>query len=73
VRITRKFADFIDGVDLSARRVGDVIHVPAQEAKLLLAEQWAVPAADFEPQRVEAADPPRRSNDFDLDDLADAE
>lgn len=61
VRITRKFAEFIDGVDLRARRVGDVFEVSAPDAALLLAEQWAVPASASEPQRVEAADPLSRS------------
>jgi len=55
VRITKKFAEFIDGVDLTDSRVGDVIDVPVTDASLLLAERWAVPANDIT-QRVEAAD-----------------
>jgi hypothetical protein len=42
VRLIRKLADRIDGVDVSAYEVGDVIDLSAREAKLLLAEQWAV-------------------------------
>jgi hypothetical protein len=64
VRITRKFADFIDGVDLSAKRVGDVIEVPSRDAKLLVAENWAVNVSNGEPLRVEAADPPRRNGEY---------
>jgi len=41
VRLTRKLAECIDGVDLSDRRVGEVIDVLPAEARLLLAEQWA--------------------------------
>jgi hypothetical protein len=44
VRLTRKLAEEIDGVDLSSRHVGDVFPLPAPEARLLLAEEWAVPA-----------------------------
>ena len=70
MRITRKFAEFIDGVDLSARRVGDVIEVSARDAKLLLAERWAVNVSKGEPQRIEAADPPRLHTEYDLQNLS---
>ena len=43
VRLTRKLADEIDGVDLTGRRVGDVFDLPTSEARLLLAERWALP------------------------------
>ena len=42
IRLTRKFAERIDGVDLSRRRVGDVIDLPVDEARALIAEGWAV-------------------------------
>jgi hypothetical protein len=42
VRLTRKFADCIDGVDLSHRAVGEVIDLPLGDAILLIAEEWAV-------------------------------
>jgi hypothetical protein len=41
VRLTRKLADMIDGVDLSAYRVGQNLHLSATEARLLIAEGWA--------------------------------
>jgi hypothetical protein len=44
VKLIRKFADSIDGVDLSNHRAGDVIRVSKQDGNLLLAEGWAVPA-----------------------------
>jgi hypothetical protein len=68
VRLTRKYADLIDGIDLSRVEVGDVMNLAADEARILIAEGWATPA-DFEekvtdvpqPQdRAEAADRPRR-------------
>ena len=43
VRLTRKLAEEIDGVDLSTRQVGDVFRLPEAEARLLVAEDWAVP------------------------------
>ena len=43
LRLTRKRADEIDGIDLKGFKVGDVIDLPAREARLLLAEDWAVP------------------------------
>jgi len=42
VRLTKKLANRIDGVDLCAHRVGDIMDLPPQEARLLLAEDWAV-------------------------------
>ena len=43
VRLTRKHADCIDGVDLCAREVGDVFDLSEPEARLLVAEEWAIP------------------------------
>ena len=41
VRLTRKFAEEIDGVDLSAYTVGELLRLPWHAAALLLAEGWA--------------------------------
>jgi hypothetical protein len=43
VWLTRKYAERLNGVDLSGRHVGDVIDLPQAEAKLLVAEEWALP------------------------------
>ena len=42
VRLTHKYADAIDGVDLSKVNIGDDLRLPAREAVLLVAEGWAV-------------------------------
>jgi len=42
VRLTKKFAERIDGVDLSANEPGDMLDLPASEGRLLLAEGWAI-------------------------------
>jgi len=41
IRLTRKLAEFIDGVDLRSFQVGDVVDLTAADANLLLAEGWA--------------------------------
>jgi hypothetical protein len=41
VRLTRKLAEMIDGIDLTGHDVGDVLDLPETKARLLLAEQWA--------------------------------
>jgi hypothetical protein len=43
VRLVRKFANCLDGIDISHVEVGDVIELPASDAILLIAEGWAVP------------------------------
>jgi hypothetical protein len=45
VRLTRRLANSIDGVNLSDRSVGDVFDVTRHDAELLIAEEWAVPVA----------------------------
>lgn len=42
VRLIRKFADCIDGVDLRAHEVDEVFDVPPKDGQLLLAEHWAI-------------------------------
>jgi len=41
VRLTRKFADLIDGIDLSRVKTGEVVDVSPTDACLLVAEGWA--------------------------------
>src|SRR5438045_645023 len=41
VRLTRKLADMLDGVDLAHHRVGDVFNATRHAAELLIAEGWA--------------------------------
>jgi hypothetical protein len=42
VRLTRRLAERLDGVDVSAHGVGDVFEVTRHEGELLVAEGWAV-------------------------------
>ena len=41
VRLTRKLAERIDGVDLKGKRVGQLLNLPLQAARLLILEGWA--------------------------------
>lgn len=66
VRLTQKYADRIDGVELSHAKVGDYLRLSWREASLLIREGWAVecdePQTDqkrgvlIEPTRAEAAE-----------------
>ena len=55
VRLVRKFAEAIDGVDLRGHDVDEVFDVSAGDARLLMAEEWAIAerrSADL-PHRIE--------------------
>jgi hypothetical protein len=55
VRLVRKFAETIDGVDLRGHQVDEVFDVSPKDARLLMAEEWAIAerrSADL-PHRVE--------------------
>ena len=53
VRLTRKFAQSINGVDLSRVRPGEDIELSSRDAEMLIAEGWAVAldTADDRPPR----------------------
>lgn len=44
IRLTRKLAGVIDGVDLTRWSVGDLVELSEWEARTLIAEGWAEPA-----------------------------
>ena len=54
VRLTRKFAEAIDGIDLSRANAGEEILVSSRDAEVLIAEGWAAPLAEAHDK------PPRR-------------
>ena len=41
IRLTRKFADVINGVDISKAHEGETLDLSQREAEILLAEGWA--------------------------------
>lgn len=44
VRLIKKLAECLDGVDLARYHVGDALNLTAHDAQLLIAEHWATPA-----------------------------
>ena len=61
VRLTRKLAPVVDGVDLSSHEVGDVFELPPEQARLVIAEDWAIAERRF--HNVSGAAGPRRRAD----------
>jgi hypothetical protein len=64
VRLTKKLAECIDGVDLADRRVGEVFELTAEDARLLVAEAWA---ELVEPQALEEPPQPAHTDSLSAD------
>ena len=45
MRLTHKYAEAIDGIDLSRREVGQRLPLSSRDARMLIAEGWAEPVA----------------------------
>jgi len=43
IRLTKKLANVLNGVDLTQARVGRLMTVPDPDGEMLIAEGWAVP------------------------------
>lgn len=41
VVLTKKLAEIIDGIDIRPYHVGDLLDLPINEARLIVAENWA--------------------------------
>jgi hypothetical protein len=52
VRLTKKLADALNGLDLRGFRIGDVIQLEDPLAAMLIAEKWAV-TADKAPETAD--------------------
>jgi hypothetical protein len=59
IRLKRKFAESINGIDLSHVRAGEMLDVSPRDADILVAEGWAE-RADAAPVRDSAHDRQRR-------------
>jgi len=42
IRLTRRLAECVNGVDLSRRQVGDILNLSKRDAEMMLAEGWAI-------------------------------
>lgn len=64
VRLIRKYAEMIDGVNLQEVEVGDRLELSRRDAEVLIAEGWAERARERRvrllPRRALAADSSRR-------------
>jgi hypothetical protein len=61
VRLTRKHAERIDGIDLRGREPGDLLDLEPNDAHLIVAERWAVPERR---ERDCVISPRRRAYDY---------
>jgi hypothetical protein len=48
IRLTRKLADALNGLDLRAYRVGQVLNLTDPIAQMLVAERWAEEVVPFD-------------------------
>ena len=53
VKLIRKFADVLNGIDLTEMRVGDVVDLKPHHAAILVVEGWAEPVAVVRTQESE--------------------
>jgi hypothetical protein len=53
VRLTKKLASILDGVDVSMLNVGAILELPDSSAALLIAEKWAEPIAELVTEPVD--------------------
>jgi hypothetical protein len=61
LKLTRKLAEMLDGVDLSRVNEGDVVDLSTRDARCLIAEGWAVAVEATEGPQGRAEDcPPRK-------------
>ena len=59
VKLTKKLAAVLDGIDLQRYVVGDVLNLSRHDARLLVAEGWAVPEQPVPRRRSASARPPK--------------
>jgi len=60
VRLTRKFADLINGIDLSKAHTGETLDLSTRDAEMLLAEGWAEYAGAEQPRETAHEVPPTK-------------
>ena len=64
VRLTKKLAEMVDGIDISACVEGDVIELSERRAELLIAEAWAEPVHAHALETRTPVGDPQRSDRF---------
>jgi hypothetical protein len=61
IRLTRKLANALNGIDLRAMRVGEVVDLTDPLAQMLIAERWAEEIAPLGAKDTADDRPPRRA------------
>jgi hypothetical protein len=61
VRLTRKFANLINGIDLSKAQAGETLDLSQREAEILMAEGWAEYAGGPQPLEQAHEAPPKKT------------
>lgn len=59
IRVIRKLAAWLNGVDLSRVKVGDIVELPDSAARMMIAERWAEQVV--EPIFSRPENPPHRT------------
>jgi hypothetical protein len=52
IRLTRKLAGRLNGIDVTNQRVGDIMELPDKAAAMLIAEGWAEAVAEPVPSPI---------------------
>jgi hypothetical protein len=61
IRLTRKFADLINGIDLSKAHTGETLDLSTRDAQMLMAEGWAELAGAEQPRETAHELPPKKA------------
>jgi hypothetical protein len=61
VRLLKKLAPQVDGIDLRGYKEGEVFELPPNDASLLVAERWAIPERR---ERADGMSHRRRTSDY---------
>lgn len=62
IRLTRKLAAVLNGLDVSSLQVGDVIELPDSAARMMIAERWAEPVSEHVPHQNLLTNQPLTAN-----------
>lgn len=62
IRLTRKLAAVLNGVDVSSLEIGDVIELPDSAARMMIAERWAEPVSEPVPNQTLLTTQPLTAN-----------
>ncbi len=60
VRLTRKLAQIINGIDLSRARAGEELELSTRDAEVLIAEGWAALLDSAQDRAPRSGRPPRK-------------